>query len=191
MDNAQELRRLKGLGYKIVYIDETTYTKAQYKKLEWSSRRNNYEFDMKYLDEPCLCLLMGISEEEGVEHWQIFETSVNNAKFGEYLEGLRAANKNQKIAVFMDNLSVHQSKDSQAALKKLKIEHVFNVAYSPEFNPIELVFSMLKRHFYSKRSAAMIKGQRPDLPSLITRGIETLEKGKIQNCVRHALKLMN
>ena len=50
---------------------------------------------------------------------------------------------------------------------------------------------MLKRHFYSKRSAAMIKGQRPDLPRLITGGIETLEKEKIQNCVRHALGLMN
>ena len=76
-------------------------------------------------------------------------------------------------------------------MKKLKIEHIFNVAYSHEFNPIELVFSMLKRHFYCKRSAAMVKGQRPDLPRLITKGIETLEKEKIQRCVQHALKLMN
>ena len=69
---------------------------------------------MKYLNEPCLCLLMGISAEEGIEHWRVFKKSVDIPKFKEYLEGLRADNKDQKVAIFMDNLSVHHSRKTRS-----------------------------------------------------------------------------
>ena len=49
----EELKKLTAEGYKVVYIDETTYTKSQYKKTEWSAKRFNYEFDMKFLSKPC------------------------------------------------------------------------------------------------------------------------------------------
>ena len=49
--------------------------------------------NQKLLDGPCECLLLGISEENGVEHWRIFQKSVNNEKFEQYLEELRDANQ--------------------------------------------------------------------------------------------------
>ena len=45
--------------------------------------------DQALLDEPTLALLCGISKENGLEHFQIFEQSVNVDKFKEYLDGLR------------------------------------------------------------------------------------------------------
>ena len=42
----------------------------------------------------------------------IFEKSVNVVKFKEYIRELRAANGDDKICVFMDNLSAHKSKKS-------------------------------------------------------------------------------
>ena len=65
--------------------------------------------DVAKLEEPTLALLCGISKEKGTEHFRIFENSVNVDKFIEYLDGLKAAEPDAKIALFMDNLSAHTS----------------------------------------------------------------------------------
>ena len=69
---------------------------------------------------------------------------MNTDKFIEYLQGLRAANGSDKICIFMDNLSTHTSKKSKEAMKRLQFRYIYNVAYSPDFNPIEFVFSKIK-----------------------------------------------
>ena len=66
--------------------------------------------DMSSLNEPTLALLSGISKEKGQEFYKIFPMSVNIPKFKEYLTLLREANGDDKIALFMDNLSAHRSK---------------------------------------------------------------------------------
>ena len=68
------------------------------------------EVNNHLLNEKTQALLMGISKEEGVEQWKIFSKSVNADKFIEYLGMVREANGDMKIALFMDNLSVHRTK---------------------------------------------------------------------------------
>ena len=69
------------------------------------------------------------------------EHSVNVDKFTEYLDGLRAANPEAKIALFMDNLSAHTSERAKKAMRDHGFRYIYNVPYSPDYNPIELVFS--------------------------------------------------
>ena len=99
------------------------------------------QVDQANLNEPCLALLAGISKENGLEHHQIFARSVNTDKFKEYLQTLRSLNPDKKIYLFMDNLGAHTCDASIEEMKKLKIRWIFNVRYSPQYNPIELVFS--------------------------------------------------
>ena len=66
--------------------------------------------DMNSLNEPTLSLLSGVSKEKGQELFMIFPMSVNIPKFKEYLTKLREENGDDKIALFMDNLSAHRSK---------------------------------------------------------------------------------
>ena len=112
--------------------------------------------DQKMLDEPTLALLCGISKEKGVEHFQIFQQSVNVEKFKEYIAGLRAAHPDEKIALFMDNLSAHTSERSREAMREAGFRCILNVPYSPDFNPIELTFSQVKRNFKALRARKMI-----------------------------------
>ena len=77
---------------------------------------------------------------------------MNTDKFIEYLQGLRAANGSDKICIFMDNLSAHKSERAKAVMKELNFRFIFNIAYRCEFNPIELVFSQVKRHFKALRA---------------------------------------
>ena len=61
-------------------------------------------------------------------------------------------NVDDKIALFMDNLSAHKSDKSKAEMARLGFRCIFNVPYSPEFNPIEFVFSKVKQKFRSLRA---------------------------------------
>ena len=107
------------------------------------------------MNEPTLALLLGISYEQGIEHLQIFKKSVDRPKFAEYLEGLRWKNNNKKLTLFMDNLSVHKSEVSKDKMAELKIDYIFNVPYSPDWNPIEFCFAKIKRKFRSLRGMKM------------------------------------
>ena len=86
-----------------------------------------------------------MTEEKGISLIMIYEQAINNADFCHYLKKLRVKFGKRPIALFMDRLPVHKSKDVKEWLEKLNIEPVFNVSYSPEFNPIEAVFSKVKR----------------------------------------------
>ena len=108
----RQLKKAKKDGYRIIYIDETMFTRANIPKSEWSLPKQNFSAPFSRLDEPTLAVLAGISQENGMEHFMIFDRSVNVVKFKEYIRELRAANGDDKICIFMDNLSSHTSKKS-------------------------------------------------------------------------------
>ena len=111
---------------------------------------------MAKLEEPTLALLAGISKEKGVEHFQVFEFSVNVDRFIDYLTKLREANPDDKIALFMDNLSAHTSDRSKEAMRERGFRWIYNVPYSPDYNPIEYVFSQVKNNFRSLRAKKFV-----------------------------------
>ena len=86
----------------------------------------------------------------------VFERSVNKEKFKEYLDGIKAANPDTKICLYMDNLSVHSSEQSKQLMRNHGFRWIFNPAYQPDYNPIELSFSMVKRNFRALRARKMI-----------------------------------
>ena len=75
------LVRLRRQGYRIVYIDETVFTRKTVKDREWTALKSNLAVDLVQLNEPVLCLLPGISKEKGWEYYRIFPKSVNMEKF--------------------------------------------------------------------------------------------------------------
>ena len=123
---------------------------------EWSKKHENMSIDQANLNETTLALLAGISKKNGLEHYQIFPKSVNKAKFKEYITGLRATNPDVKICLFMDNLKAHTCDASTGEMKKLKFRYIFNIPYSPDYNPIELVFSQFKASFKAARARKMM-----------------------------------
>ena len=77
---------------------------------------------------------------------------MNTEKFQEYLTKLRAANGDAKICLFMDNLNVHKSPESKKTMRELNFRWVMNVAYAPDWNPIEFTFSKVKHKFRCLRA---------------------------------------
>ena len=59
------LTQAKNGGYRIVYIDETMFTRKTLQEAEWSRPKENMAVDLEKLDEPTLALLSGVSKEKG------------------------------------------------------------------------------------------------------------------------------
>ena len=108
--------------------------------------------DKAGIKEPTYAVLSGISREKGQELFMLFQKSVNVPKFQEYLTKLREANNDAKICIFMDNLNVHKSPDSKKTLQDLGYRWVWNVAYAPDWNPIEFTFARVKHKFRCLRA---------------------------------------
>ena len=146
--------------------------------------------DTKALEEPTLALLAGVSKEQGIEHFKLFERSVNIPKFKEYLAELREANGDDRICLFMDNLSAHTSKKSKEAMTRLGFRYIYNVAYAPDYNPIEFVFSKIKQKFRTLRAQKLTGVIQDSHEALITMAVKSVRKGDIVNSVNHVQKLL-
>jgi transposase len=49
--------------------------------------------------------------------------------------------------VLLDNASIHKSKAVKEAFDRMGLSQVFTAPYSPEWNPVELYFSEIKRQY--------------------------------------------
>ena len=146
------LTRAKNDGYRVVYLDETCFSRSTVPKTEYCRQGQNVAADLAFMQEPTRAVLASISKEKGLEHHRIFDNSVKIPKFKEFLQELRAMNGEDKIALFIDNLSAHRSEKSRAEMVRLGFRTIFNVPYSPELNPIEFTFSKIKQKFRSLRA---------------------------------------
>ena len=74
-----------------------------------------------------------------------FDYSVDKGKFKLYLDELRRKYFYDDICIYLDNLSVHISKEIKERMDELSIAYVYSPIYSPDLNPVEYVFSIVKR----------------------------------------------
>ena len=57
----RELHKAKKDGYRIIYIDETMFTRKTVTKVEYCLPEHNMKADIASLDEPTLAVLSGTS----------------------------------------------------------------------------------------------------------------------------------
>ena len=114
-----------------MYLDETCFTRRTVASSEWSLPKQNVRVDAAHLNEPTLAVLAAVSREEGLEHYQVYERSVNIPKYKGWLDQLRQKTGDDKICLFQDNLSAHTSDKSKQHMRSLNFRWVYNVPYSP------------------------------------------------------------
>ena len=73
---------------------------------------------------------------------------------------------------------------------ELNVKPIFNVGYSPEFNPIERVFSKVKRRFNAKRLSDLVNRRGFNFDRTITAAFKEVTVGDCVNCVRKSYELL-
>jgi hypothetical protein len=131
------------------------------------SDRNNYS------------LLFGISRNK-IVNYKLKKGGINGVDFAQFMQGIH--NNNGRYYYLMDNARIHKSKLISAEIKS-KI--IYNVPYSPQFNPIELVNNELKRQIKGKHLNNIT-----ELENFIKVFIKNMNKKKYNSFFDHSFNLL-
>jgi transposase len=102
-----------------------------------------------------LILLIRISNGEKIIHRRLVEGGVNSEVFHNFLSDFNPPNNGRENCLIMDNLSVHKANQSCIDLKLLpikellvskNIEPIYLPPYTPELNPVEKMFNIIRQY---------------------------------------------
>lgn len=80
----------------------------------------------------------------------VIDRPMNRRIFEAYVETQLAPTLSAGDVVILDNLAAHKSPKAEAAIKARGAWMLFLPPYSPDLNPIEMVFSKLKAHLRAR-----------------------------------------
>ncbi len=126
-----------------------------------------------------LTLLAAIGTD-GVKAPLVFPRALNGDLFAQWVADWLVPTLRPGQIVVQDNLSVHRDARARAAIETAGCRLEFLPVYSPDLNPIELVFAPLKEHV---RGA---KARTPDaVIAAIGTGLDRVTPEQLRNCYRH------
>ncbi|MCK5519382.1 MAG: IS630 family transposase [Alphaproteobacteria bacterium] len=142
----RELRRLIPLydSENIVYFDESGFKKHSYRAHGWAVRGKKIYGDVSGNNYKCTNLLMA----QRAKKWlapMLFECSCDSSVVNAWLKERLLPLLKKPSIVIMDNAAFHKKKEIAALLKKHGHVLLPLPPYSPDFNPIEKSFGVLKR----------------------------------------------
>jgi transposase len=97
----------------------------------------------------------------GVEAPMVIEGAMNSLVFRGYVERVLAPTLHPGDIVVMDNLSAHKAAGVREAIESVGATHLYLPPYSPDFNPIEAMWSKVKqslRDAAARTSRTLLKG---------------------------------
>lgn len=185
-----EIDILRQEGRQFVYLDEINFTKRSVSLREWSATNSNLTIDQKDIFVGYRSVIACMTEEDGFIHIMIQDGAIDSSDFIRYLHTLRRKMGFQPLALFMDQLAVHRSQSVRAIYPALDIRPVFNVGYSPEFNPIEAVFSKVKARFNSRRLNCLVNKIGFNADNEIKDAFDAITNEHCSACVRKSRHLL-
>ena len=164
----------------IICIDESCINGELYLKYGWIKRNKKL---IKYIKRNTIpkkmSLIMAINQKGIIKYELYKEKSINTKIFKKFITELLKNIKNKYI--LMDNINFHKSKEVLEIITKNNNQPLFIPAYSPEFNPIEEVFSELKSFI---RKNINFKNFNKKINILIKRFTKNIKN--LKNYYRHA-----
>jgi hypothetical protein len=130
-----------------VYLDETMFTFSTFRSKGWAHNRDRIRINDSNLRVTTLAVIAAISEEYGLIDYVVHPKAINTVVFVAFINQIADKLGGGEFALFLDNLSVHKTKDAKHLFEKLNITEIFNVPYFLQFNEIESYFSQLKATF--------------------------------------------
>ena len=138
-------------GRKLIWLDETLFTKHTAFKQEWSRRRFNFHVPCESMGVKYTAVIAAISEGCGFECIELHDTPVTGEIFAKYVKKLFNKNKERPITLIMDNLRAHKKDCVYDMMREKGIEWVWVVPYSPDLNGIEFPFAGVKKAFKEQK----------------------------------------
>ena len=112
--------------------------------------------------------------------------AINTEVFHAFVNQLSTKLGGGDFALFLDNLSVHKTKEAKLLFERLNVTEIFNVPYCPQFNGIESYFAQVKATYKKLLLQRVISEAPYDTSGLIKQSIESVSDANVKRCVRYA-----
>ena len=133
------------------------FTTRTYYKRDFAPKYQNVIFPASEFNIQSTAFLGAISMGERMSHYITCKRAVNAEHFIDFLRGLKRKHGKKRMFIYMDNLRVHSTKAVKDTYYELNITPIYAPPYSPDLNPIEFVFSVLKQAVKKMRLQDMLK----------------------------------
>lgn len=131
-------------------------------------------------------LLMAISSD-GAHTYTLDHGSVKGDAFAAFVSSLPYP---RGTTLLLDNASIHKTKVVLKAASDKGFTMLFTPPYCPEFNPIELVFGVVKSHFYKLRYSPAFPTGSSIRPAVVASVLAGASTAGVANSFRHVRRLV-
>ncbi len=127
----------------LVFLDESSIN-INMTRLYGRARKKERVHDGVVLNKPKNTTLLSSVRMDGTLAHCSFEGALTGEQFLNYVKNILAPTLHENDIVIMDNLSSHKVNGVVDAIKEKKASVLFLPPYSPDLNPIEMMWSKIK-----------------------------------------------
>jgi transposase len=164
----RELNHTKELGIPIVSIDESGVDERARPRYGYSPIGTPaivHQPPVNVSPHVRTSILMAISST-GVRKHELTTSTITNETFANFVTNLPYP---EGSVILMDNHSMHDTTSVKSAMLAKGYKVLFTPPYSPEFNPIEMLFGTIKNEYYKIRYDTDFRTVAYALDSLIVK----------------------
>ena len=165
---------------RLVFIDETAVTTNMVRPNGWSPRGERLVGDVPMGHWETVTFIAGF-RQTGIAAPMLIKGAMNGEAFLAYIEHCLVPTLKRRDVVVIDNVPFHKVTGVEEAIQAAGAELRYLPPYSPELNPIELVFHPLKV-LLRKSAERTIKGLERRVGSFI----RALDPSECLGYFRHA-----
>lgn len=144
----QRITFAKNVDYNIndvLFLDESSFCVNDHKRYGYGEKGKEIKKNIKHKKNKETSSVIAIMSNSGIVCKEIVKGTINKDVYTNFLNKNKALLEN-KILI-QDNARIHHALTVKEYAKNNNINLKYNPAYSPEFNPIELVFNKVKSAF--------------------------------------------
>ena len=167
----------------LVSIDEFSIITNRASTNGWSLCGEECIIKLPYLKQNKRYSLLMATTNKKIIKYILKEGSIKSSDFILFIDDLNKLNKNYSYLI--DNASIHTNKKAKEFYKTNKINIIFNAPYQSKFNPIEMVFSLLRK----KLNKRIVKAQK-EIEEEIEQFIKEIKEETLKNIFNHSTKIL-
>ena len=133
----------------VIYIDESTFHQWRRPTKMWLHTVHN-DVPIAAKRGRSILAIGGLSNKKGMLALKITAEPNTKDTFIEFFNQLMLNLDSERATIVLDNLRSHHSKEIEAIAEAHGVELLFLPPYTCEFNPIETVWSLIKRQWAKK-----------------------------------------
>lgn len=165
-----------------IHVDESSFDRNELKRYGYSKKSQEIKKILKHKKNKERFTLLQAISQYGIVEYEILEGSVDAEIYLNFIKKIQKNPLNIDKKIYQDNARIHHAIIVKKYCNEHNIKMMYNPAYTPEFNPIELIFGQLKSIYREVDHEFIQEG--------IIEAIETLNTNDFKKSYVHVWKII-